>query len=119
MTVTIDQINSGYIFTLIISLSAVVSGIAILTMGSKNEQQFFCKRKWAYAALIASMAINCFFIYNILLWLSIQYVKIDDSEFHIRWLVYHTMEKLAIFMFHHDLYRRVKKWRAENGITRQ
>lgn len=109
---TVDQINVGYVFTLFISSAAIVSGVAILLMASKNGHHFFKERGWAYFALMASITINIFFLYNILLWLSSRYVEIQDIDFHVRWLIYHTCEKMAIFMFHHDLYRRVIKWRA-------
>jgi len=112
---TIELINTIYGVTLLLAFAAMVSGIAVLAMGSKRKNYFFQTRPFAYVALNASILINGFFIYNILLWLSSSYVEIQDLDFHLRWLIYHTIEKAAIFLFHHELYRRVKRWRAEHA----
>lgn len=110
---SIDVINFGYVFTLFISFSAIISATAILYLGTKRKQHYFADKKWSYVALNASAMINVFFIYNILLWLSDRYVEIQDLEFHVRWLIYHTFEKTAIFMFHHELFMRVRRWRKK------
>ena len=114
---SIELINLGYVVTLLVSFTAVVTGTLILLMGTKGKKHYFPKRPWAYVALNASVMINCFFIYNILLWLADNYVEIKEIEFHVRWWIYHTLEKIAIFLFHHDLYKRVRRWRVDNAVT--
>ena len=112
---TIAFLNNFYALTLLISAAAIVSGVVVLWLASHGNGHYFAKHPYAYAALIVSMVINCLFIYNILLWLHEGYISHADTSFHWRWLIYHTIEKMAILLFHHDIYKRISKWKKQNA----
>jgi len=111
---TVDQVNSFYVVTIAISLAAIVSGLYVLWLGTYKKKHYYAAHGWAYLALICSIAVNVFFSYNIILWLSDQYTEIRNIEFHIRWLIYHSFEKTVVLLFHHDLFRKVRTWRNAN-----